>query len=454
MTIQDFVNYYKNGHGKAVYALQSIADKKPYRKAFLECLKEQDCFYEKGGYIIALAKILINDEAKNEFIGILLNRYKSIDFIAIEIINVLSEFMPCEEVVSLIELEEEYEKAYNNYLQPTSKADERNISGRYMALARTVDKIYGGNDQRLKALIKDAARIYESKKQLRPNILWYLKRKHSDNYDRFTKLFNEALNGHPLQEELRSIIDYDFSEPQRREYKTVEDYLKGANDDYHHAKNSFSEEDAEIVKKVAEIAIDQNAEHRVSALTLFLDESKYLEGVEQCKHRPFPLESKYLEGVIEKYKHLYSTSLEIPLDGCWAFVALSVLKNIKGSAAKEYCISIMKDETLCERMRCDAIETFDINYEPSDAEKLKEHYKFCNYSVLSLLLRFANRGIKDAPYELCFDAYENAASWDRNLAVTALAKLGMLTPEMINECFYDENKAVREIAIAEKKQIT
>lgn len=27
MTIQDFVNYYKNGHGKAVYALQSIAEK-------------------------------------------------------------------------------------------------------------------------------------------------------------------------------------------------------------------------------------------------------------------------------------------------------------------------------------------------------------------------------------------------------------------------------------------
>lgn len=27
MTIQDFVNYYKNGHGKAVYALQGIAEK-------------------------------------------------------------------------------------------------------------------------------------------------------------------------------------------------------------------------------------------------------------------------------------------------------------------------------------------------------------------------------------------------------------------------------------------
>ena len=29
MTTQDFIKYYKNGHGKAVYALQSIADKEP-----------------------------------------------------------------------------------------------------------------------------------------------------------------------------------------------------------------------------------------------------------------------------------------------------------------------------------------------------------------------------------------------------------------------------------------
>ena len=49
--------------------------------------------------------------------------------------------------------------------------------------------------------------------------------------------------------------------------------------------------------------------------------------------------------------------------------------------------------------------------------------------------------------EICFDAYENAKnSWDRNLAVKVMAKLDMLTPEMINECLYDECRSIRDLA--------
>ena len=44
MNTQEFINYYENGHGRTVFALQSITDKEPYRKAFLQCLKKQDFF--------------------------------------------------------------------------------------------------------------------------------------------------------------------------------------------------------------------------------------------------------------------------------------------------------------------------------------------------------------------------------------------------------------------------
>ena len=51
MTAQEFIKYYKNGHGRAICALQNITDKEPYRKAFLQCFREQNSFYGKDEYI-------------------------------------------------------------------------------------------------------------------------------------------------------------------------------------------------------------------------------------------------------------------------------------------------------------------------------------------------------------------------------------------------------------------
>ncbi len=445
MTIQDFIKYYKTGHGRAICALQNITDKEPYRKAFFECIKEQDFFYENDEYIITLSKMLLTKETTREFVDIIFEKAKSsLQFSYYYAAKILLEYLSRAEVIDFIE--SEYKKSFNDYINYASETVPRDVHSKYMSTLAAIKKFSGDNDDCLKALIKDGAALYEVNKNLRPNPILHLKIIHHNDEERFSRLFDETLSDNPLYEEMRAIIDKDYSEPKKREYKTVEDYINGAIDDYHNALECFSEEDAEIVKKVAEIAIDQNAEHRVAALTLFLDESKYHEGIEY-KHRSFPLDSQYLIDIIEKYKHLYSPEPETPRDGCWAFVALSVLKDIKGKSAKEYCISIMKDESLCERMRCDAIETFDVNYEPSDAEIIKEHYKYCNYSVLFLLERFANHGVKDAPYEICFDAYENAKnSWDRNLAVTVMSKLDMLTPEMLNECLYDECMNIRDLA--------
>ncbi len=445
MTVQDFIKYYKTGHGRAVYALQSVTDKEPYRKAFFECINEQDDFHPTDEYIITLAKMLLTKETTREFVDIIFEKASLQQYIDYSLIKVLIEFSPREEVIAFIEAE--YDKSFKDQLKCALETAPKYLNSEYISRFTAITKFLGDNDDRLKALIKDGSALYEVNKDLRPNPILRMKRIRHNDKERFSRLFDEALSDNPLYGEIRAIIDEDYSEPKRREYKTVEDYIKGTDDDYHNALECFSEEDAEIVKKVAEIAIDQNSEHRVAALTLFLDESKYHEGIEEYKHRPFPLDSQYLIDIIEKYKHLYAPEPETPLDGCWAFVALSILKNIKGNAAKEYCISIMKDESLCERMRCDAIETFDVNYEPSDAELLKEHYKYCNYSVLLLLERFANHGVKDAPYEICFDAYENAKnSWDRNVAVKVMAKFDMLTPEMINECCYDECRSIRDLA--------
>ena len=57
-----------------------------------------------------------------------------------------------------------------------------------------------------------------------------------------------------------------------------------------------------------------------------------------------------------------------------------------------------------------------------------------------------SRDIFEEDKQHMFMAYENAKhSWDRNLAVKVMAKLDMLTPEMINECRYDECRSIRDL---------
>ncbi len=450
MNTQEFIKYYENGHGRAVCALKSIIDKEPYRKAFIQYLKKQENFWNKDKYIINLAKILINDETKKEFIDILFNALRSGIYYQIEIFYILFEFLPREEVISF--LEEEYEKAYKNCVDSIAKSDEQQSYVKYFSLVIKVNEVSGDNDDRLKTLMKDFAKIYEINKQLRPNPLTILYRKHQNNEERFAKLFAEALKDYPFYEELRSIVFASFPEPPKKEYKTVEDYLNGAQEDYHNAHDSFCNADPEIVRKVTEIAVDENAEHHLAALVLFRNDSKHIDGIEEYRYQPFPFDSKYLIDIIEKYIHLYSPEPDTPMEGCWAYAALSVLTYMKDKAAKEYCISIIKDESLHEMVRCEAIEIFNENYEPSDAEILKEFYKIYRYPVLVLLSRFANKGIKDAPYELCFDAYENAPSWERDDAVAIMAKIGLLTDEMIEECLFDECQKIREIVTEYKNR--
>ncbi len=448
MNTQEFIKYYENGHGRAVFALKSITDKEPYRKAFIQYLKKQDNFCNKDQYIINLAKILINDETKKEFIDILFNALRSGIYYQIEIFYILFEFLPREEVISF--LEEEYEKAYKNCVDSIAKSDEQQSYVKYFSLVIKVNEVSGHNDDRLKTLIKDSANIYAINKQFRPNPLNNLNLKHRNNKDRFAKLFAEALKDYPFYEELHSIVFESFPEPPKKEYKTVEDYLNDVYD-YHSAHDSFCDADSEIVRKVAEIAVDENAEHHLDALVLFRNDSKHLDCIEEYRYQPFPLDSKYLIDIIEKYKHLYSPEPDTPKEGCWAYAALSVLTYMKDKSAKEYCISIINDESLHEMVRCEAIEIFNENYQPSDSEILKEFYKTYRYPVLLLLSRFANKGIKDAPYELCFDAYENAPFWERDDAVAIMAKIGLLTDEMIEECLFDECEAIRAIATEYKK---
>lgn len=440
MTVQDFIKYYKNGHGRAVYALQSVADKEPYRKAFFECLGEQECFFHAEDYIPNIAKSLLTKEIEKEFTDILIGLFKE-QFPA-DFFYTLDKFLPREKTISL--LEEEYKKAFDLCFTPSENEEEQSAkSFKYHCLVFIVNKFLGDDDERLKALITDSAKLAEAKL---PHQLWFLRHHQRIDEDRVNRLFDEALKDHPLYDELRSVLKKALEfVPVRREYKTPEDYVKGTEDDYKGALESFCKADAETVKQVARMGIGEDAELGVSALSLF-DDYSYEYCQEKCNHQPFPFDSKCLIEIVERYKTLFSPELDSPIEGQWACMALSALTAMKDEAAKEYCISMITDESVHEIMSYEAFGTFRRNYKSTDGELLKKlYYSGYENEVLLLLLSIASQGIREIPYELCFDAYENGEDYNRSHAVFTLSTLGLLTDEMTEECKYDVSPNVRNL---------
>ena len=193
------------------------------------------------------------------------------------------------------------------------------------------------------------------------------------------------------------------------------------------------------------MGIGEDAELGVSALSLF-DDYSYEYCQEKCNHQPFPFDSKCLIEIVERYKTLFSPELDSPIEGQWACMALSALTAMKDEAAKEYCISMITDESVHEIMSYEAFGTFRRNYKSTDGELLKKlYYSGYENEVLLLLLSIASQGIREIPYELCFDAYENGEDYNRSHAVFTLSTLGLLTDEMTEECKYDVSPNVRNL---------
>ena len=446
MTVQDFIKYYKNGHGKAICALQNITDKEPYRKAFFECLKAPRGCFKTGEYILNIAKILINKETEKEFIELLLgickNEYPETIHFPTGLLLVLLEYLPKDEVVNFVE--NEYSTALKGYMELPCDSEDNSTSLRYHSLVVAVNNLLGDNDDRVKSIMQDCGKIFEIRKWFDHNPLLHLRFNHHKDQDHFEKLFKDALKDSPVFDELCKLTIFDRvnpSDPAPRLFKTAQDYIEYYACDMEEAVMNFCNADAEIVRQVAEIAVSENEEQSGIAFS-------YFEQSVESGCPMFPLESKRLIDIIEKYKNLYSPeNPSSTVEANWSTHAMGVLAQIKGKEEKEYCISIAKDESLHWILRTRAIGTFIVNHDSSDGDLIRELYhSVTKMSVLWVLWVLAKQGIKDAPYELCIDAYENTNSLVRTSAAETLSMAGLLTDEMIDECLYDECTNIRDIA--------
>ncbi len=447
MTVQDFIKYYKNGHGRAVCALQNITDKEPYRKAFFECLKDKNGAYRGSKYILNIAKRLVTKH-EQEFIDILFDKCNTNSSFPADIFLVLEKYVPRGDLVAFVETE--YEKAFKNYLQLPADQDDRDIALKYNSFVAAVELFLGDNDSRLTGIIKDCEKLFEVRKWLEHNPLLYLRFNHFKDQEQFNTFITETLKDSPVFDEICKCTipeSLQENETNAKEFKTAQDYIDNLSYGIEEAIINFCNADAEIVRQVAEIAFSENKEQSVAAFTYFSQPAEY-------GFPAFPLESERLISLIEKYKHLLSDNKTArTIEGAWAQNAIYVLHQIKGKTEKEYCLSIAKDESIEIFVRIHALNTLVSNYEQGDEDLIRHLYrKETAGAIILLLFELANAGIKDAPYELCLYAYENSGNFERESAVQTMQLVGLLTDEIAEECIYDDNPITREIGEAYKNR--
>ena len=449
MTVQDFIKYYKTGHGRAVCVLQSITDKEPYRKAFFECLKDVNGDYRGSKYISNIAKQLVTKEYEQEFIDIIFDKCNTNSSFPADILLVLIDYVPWDDLVSFVE--KEYEKSFKNYLQLPADQEDRDKALRYHSFVVAIKLLLGDNDSRITRIMQDCGKLFEVRKWLEHNPLWYLRFNHCKGQEHFKALFNDVLKDSPVIDEIQKCTFSDEcqqSEIEPKEFKTAQDFIDNLSRGFEEALMKFRSADEKTVREVAEIALSENKEQ--SALAFY-----YFSQPVEHGFPAFPLESDRLINIIEKYKHLlYDKKTTRTVESAQAHNAIYILNQIKGKVEKEYCLSIAKDESIEIFVRINALHTLVSNYEQGDGDLIRHFYATEGTvgagAILVLLFELANAGIKDAPYELCLDAYENSGNFERESAVQTMHLVGLLTDEIAEECIYDDNPITREIGEAYK----
>ncbi len=441
MTVQDFIKYYKTGHGRAVCALQNITDKEPYCKAFFECLKDVNGAYRGSKYILNIAKHLVTKEHEQEFIDIIFDKCNTNTGFPADILLVLIDYIPWDDLVAFVV--KEYEKAFKSYIQLPADQEDRDIALRYHSFVVAVNVLLGDKDSRMTRIIQDCGKLFEVRKWLEPNPLLYLRFNHFKDQEQFKTFFTETLKDSPVFDEICKCTIPDAlqqNEIEPKKFNTAQDFIDNLSSDFEEAFMNFCTADEKIVREVAEIALRENKEQSVAAFTYFSQPMEY-------SFPAFPLESERLIYIIEKYKHLLSDNKSARTVECaWAHYAIYILNQIKGKTEKEYCLSIAKDESIEIFVRINALRTLVSNYEQSDGDLIRYLYnEETSGAIILLLLELANAGIKDVPYDLCFDAYENSGEFAREGAVQTMYATGLLTDEIAEECIYDDNPITREI---------
>jgi len=455
MTVNEFIEYFKLGHGKAITLLRKEPDKKQFQQAFLENINETYLLEHSNlEYVERIMHILADDEfrlkMKSAFIDFLSYEHISYDHIgAYKLLDSLG--YPNEAYQCLTTIYEESYKFTKNMLESRNYKN-YNFRAGYLNYKCSCGYLgrYCEND--IPKLLKDDADLYliaDDFDYFSPIYDIYCEFQKQDRGEYFKELFDAVLKDHKAYETLKASVFSVIKEWESKEYKTLEDFRNFNKviyefNDYADLKCSLLKASDELYREVAQMALDETDLNKKELLFELLKK----ETEEYGATRQFPLSPQPLIEMARKC--LDNSSVKKDEASAVNYQALQILAEMKNPVAKEFCLRVFNNSKADIHIRNEVIHTLEENYTPDDEKLIRGIYPEFNLNVITILYELSEKGIKDAPYDLLFDAYENTEYWYKYLTVQALINTGLITDEMLNECEFD---AFFKVADAAKKEI-
>ncbi len=452
MTVNEFENYFKLGHGKAVTLLYDEPDKKQFQKAFLENIRKHHIWVERVfEYVERIMHILVDDEFRLEMKSVFMDLILNYEYIGVyELLDSLgysNEAHQC-----LITIYEERYKFTKSALESGNYKNKVFHAGynKYKSSCRCLGN-YCEND--IPKLLKDNADLYLIADDFEPISLIspiygiYYEFQNQNRGEYFKELFDAVLKDHKAYEKIKPRVFLAIEEWESKEYKTLEDFRNFNYDSdyvYDDLKHSLLKVSDELYSQVAQMALDETDLNKKKLLfNLFKNEKRAYGAARQ-----FPLSHEPLIETAREY--LDNSSVKKDETTAVNHQALRILSEMKCPAAKEFCLWVFNNSEADISVRREVIHTLEENYTPDDEKLIRNIYPEFKLDVIKVLYELSEKGIMDAPYDLLFDAYENTEYWCKYPTVQALINTGLITDEMLNECTYD---AFDKVVDAAKKEI-
>ncbi len=453
MTVNEFENYFKLGHGKAITLLREEPDKKQFQKPFMEQIIDSFMFNEWYDYTTQVMHILNDHEFRVEMKPMLEDLIKSGKNIRVYVLlydlGYYDEAYEC-----LKSVYEENYKLLKELLESGNyrKGKHYSIYGKYFMSCVALGNYRWHYTADLSKLIKDNADLYlitDETEGMSPiqNLYDF---EFKDRGEWFREFFDEALKNHNAYERFKEIVFPSISQQKPIEYKTVEDfYNDNEQASYIDIKTSMSKASPKVFKELAELALNEkDSRKKRELLYLFLKEGNAFGVIPD-----FPLSPEPLIEIANVYLNNPSMNIISSDDASndAIYYAIHILSEMQNPKAKDFSLSLFKNNQADKDIRGIAIGTLEWNYDSDDEKLLRDAYNmgFKN-QVIYILERLSEKGIKNAPYDLLFDVYNTMDMLARLSAVSTLINIGLITDEMLNECTYD---AFPEVVDTAKKEI-
>ncbi len=465
MTVEEFIDYYNKGLGRAILKLKQQKDKTPFKQPFTEALLQNNyrCsdIYEKE-----IIDILDDEELTKEVTEMLLNEIsQNLVIKHIPLLILLGKRNEVEEII-----EKYYKTSYDELLEYTKKPWDQDhypqCACTYMSVSCALGRHLKVGDKRIKEILCDIADLYEYTEF--PVIPTYQNPLYSilDGVGRehFFMILDEVVKEHKHGKHI-DIRTNMFMIPDGTQHEDV--IVPGTGEKFNLADTilscnelkkehldiwfKYKKEDRESVKRIAQAAIEETDAKRKLYLLSFFCLGQHIYDMPE----EFPFDVTPLVEWLEKENYPIN---DTPPFGISENI-LQTIQHKKQDIVRKVGLKMFYDERFANGSgRYYAMSLrFGVNYDPDEDKEdfvtlLRSPDENERNSAFNIFIRNIRIGIEGLPLEMIPHVYANFSDcWSRYHFCESLVEKDIMPEELKEECLYDYNKRTRELFLKDPK---